>query len=246
MFLLRAGGGPKGHGTVQTIADDVAQVNAKGPLMMFPHEGGAYYFMNTGLPEADLIAWVKQTFIRPDKVFLDIGAHIGSYTFSCAAGAKHTYAFECGPKTFCCLAANIGIHGLESKVTAFPYALGPSEGEATYYVRSGDGGGNGLKVIEEADNRREKVTVPMRPLDSFKIRDVGFIKLDVEGFEREVLEGAVETLRSSDWPPILFECWKDAAQAHIMTALFSFLDRLGYRVIEVKHAHSMWLAEYRR
>jgi FkbM family methyltransferase len=215
----------------------------------YPDLAGAKYVQRAGFAEKGVLAWVYDTFLQPDRAFLDIGAHVGTYSWTCAAKAAHVYAFECGPKTFCHLAANIAIRGLEYKITPFPFALGNTDGEATYYVRSGEGGDNGIKALTGADEGCQKVTVPVRRLDSFGLKNIGFVKMDVEGFEREVLEGAAETLRASGWPKILFESWgahRDPAVpvAELREGVFEALRDIGYTWVPVTGVADMFIAEH--
>ena len=96
-------------------------------MFFSPSAGCANYFYQNGFPERHTIYWINDTFIKPDRNFVDIGAHIGSYSLICGHKAQHTYAFECTPKTFCCLAAGLALNGLENKVTPFPFALGEKD-----------------------------------------------------------------------------------------------------------------------
>ncbi len=184
------------------------------------------------------------------KNFLDIGEHIGTYTLTCAKKAKHTYAFECSPTTFCYLAANIALHGLEEKVSPFPFALGDEDKAIDYIVRSKDGGGNGVKHLAATDKACKKLPVLMRRLDSFGLKDIAFIKIDVEGFEKEVLLGALETLKENNYPKILFESWGDWKEREGVPArairedLFRFLESLKYRIIKISGASDMYLASF--
>lgn len=214
--------------------------------LLFPELSVAKWFYEDGLAERSLIEWAATTLVDPKKTFVDIGAHVGTYTWMCGKRAAHTYAFECSPKTFCYLAANVALHDLTDKVTVLPYALGDKEGSLPYIVRSEDGGGNGVKVLSDKDGGRVTRSVSVRTLDSFGIENIGLIKIDVEGFEKEVLMGARETLERSAWPPILFECWGDWKEREgvpakaIREELFAYLADLGY---SVKHmGHDMWLA----
>jgi FkbM family methyltransferase len=215
----------------------------KGTMFFAPSEGCAYYFYNMGFPERHTIYWVLENFIREDKNFVDIGAHIGSYSLVCGQKAKHTYAFECTPKTFCYLTASVALNRLENKVSCFPFALGEKESIAQHIIRGDDGGGNGLHVIEEKDAERQKVDVYMKTLDSFQLNNISCIKIDVEGYEKQVLEGSLETLRRSNYPPLFFESW-NGDQDTLGSELFSFIKSLGYKIQKIQNAQDMFLATH--
>jgi FkbM family methyltransferase len=221
-------------------------------LMFFPEKSVAKWFYEAGMAEKNLIHWVSDTFIDPTKNFIDIGAHVGTYAWTCGKKAAHTYAFECSPKTFCYLAANIALQGLEERISPFPFALGNADGHIDYFVRSADGGGNGVKSLSTTDSLVRRIKIPMKMLDSFGLANIGFIKIDVEGFEKEVLEGALETLRTNDYPTIMFESWGDWKNAEgvdatkIRTELFAFLTGLKYKVLSVANACDTYLAVYDR
>ena len=88
----------------------------------------------------------------------------------------------------------------------------------------------------------------MTQLDTLDIRDpIGLIKLDVEGCEREVILGSVQTLRRNNFPPILFESWGpwkegEAPAGQLRYDLFETLASLGYEIIEVDGAFDTFLA----
>jgi hypothetical protein len=71
-----------------------------------------------------------------------------------------------------------------------------------------DGGGNGISQFDfDIINNIPSIDVPMKTLDSFNLTNINFIKIDVEGHEKEVLEGSIETLKRNNYPKILFESW---------------------------------------
>lgn len=218
--------------------------------LFFPEKKVAKWFFESGIAEGALIEWVKDNFIRPDKVFLDIGAHVGTYAWECGDKALHTYAFECNPKVFCYLAANIALQGLEDKITPIPYGLGDTATTLDYHIRSDDGGGNGVKVLSKSDESVKTLPVSIRTLDSFKIENIGFIKIDVEGFEKEVLMGARETLRKSGHPPFLFESWgawkaSDGVDAiGLRIDLFHYVESIGYKITQVHGVNDTYLATF--
>ena len=240
MYLIRENG-EKGSPHFQEIKNDSTR---NGILLFFPELSVAKWFAKDGMAERGVIYWCLENFIQPDRVFLDIGAHVGTYTLVCAPRALHTYAFECSPKTFCYLAANLALHGLEYKVSPISCALGESEGSLDYIIRSNDGGGNGIKVLNSGDTTLPKVKVHVRTLDSFHMESVGFIKMDVEGAELEVLKGARETLERYK-PPILFESWgewkTDVDARGLRSELFSYLSTIGYKVQPVSGVRDTFL-----
>jgi hypothetical protein len=86
----------------------------------------------------------------------------------------------------------------------------------------------------------DSIQVPITTLDSFNLVNVGLIKIDVEGFEKEVIEGMQETLKRNGYPRIFFESWADYREREGLPAiklreeLFEYLRSIGYSVIPVR------------
>jgi FkbM family methyltransferase len=219
-------------------------------LLFFPEQSVAKWFFESGISEKSLITWITDVFISSDKDFVDIGAHVGTYSLLCGKKANHTHAFECNPKVFCYLASNVALHEMEYKITPYRYALGDKEDILDYYIRSEDGGGNGCKVLSDDDMNRTKVKVHARTLDSFQLNNVGFIKIDVEGFEKEVILGSLGTLIKNNYPKIVFESWGDwkekdsVPSKKIKKEVFTVLEDIGYKIIPIDNYQDMYLAEY--
>ena len=240
MYCIRENGQKTGTPFFVELKND--STRDKGNLMFFPGAAGAHYFHNVGFPERTNIYWVHDCFLDPTKDFLDIGAHIGSYTVLCAPKANHTYSFECTPKTFCYLAANLALHNLEEKVTPFPFALADYNGKGDVYLRSEDGGGNGLIVYEGSEYPHVKVQV--RTLDSFGFDKIGFVKMNVQGMELEVLNGGRETLVKNNFPKIMFSCLKKPEFESKRKEVFDLLNEIGYNnIVKISSVDDMWLAE---
>jgi FkbM family methyltransferase len=250
MYLLKEGSAE--HDKLFVSLPPVPSSIKENQPLFFPEETNAIWFCQKGMAEKELIVWVYDNMITSDKAFIDIGAHVGTYTWTCGKKASHTYSFECSPKTFCYLAANVALHSLEYQVSLFNVALGNEEKDVEYIIRSEDGGGNGVKTLSSTDQYFKRVKTPMRTLDSYHLEQIGFIKIDVEGFEKEVLEGARETLHRNNYPPILFESWgpykemEGVPARQLRMELFTLLDNIGYEIIHFVDVIDIFLAKYKR
>lgn len=74
--------------------------------------------------------------------------------------------------------------------------------------------------------------VSLNKLDSLSLFPenipVVLIKIDVEGFEKEVLEGGIGLIVHNNYPPIIFETWEYDWYAEKKQIIFNFLENLGY------------------
>jgi len=167
---------------------------------------------------------------------LDIGAHTGTYALSLASKCKHVYAFEPQKMTYYALCGGVALSNL-SNVTCMNIGLGSSEqiGTNTLKIVSNDGGGSSIHATTNI--LREEI-IQIDRLDNLNLNDIGFIKMDVEDNELFVLQGGVNTLKQSGYPPILFEC-NDKNQN---SELFHFIEAMSYKIIAISGAHNMYLA----
>lgn len=197
------------------------------------------YYSKKGLFESQLIEWAKQLCSK-DKVFLDIGAHTGTYSISLATSAKHVYAFEPQKMSYYALCGSVALSNIQN-ITCLQFGLGSRDqvGVKTLKIVSNDGGGSSMHA-NSGILREEQIKVDT--LDRFQISDIGFIKMDVEENELYVLQGAEETLRRSNYPKILFESNSDSGD--VAKRLFEYLtETLQYRVIQIYGSSNMYLAE---
>lgn len=185
------------HEAVVTFAGNTKLVAKKG---MTGATGNIY----TGLHEFEEMAFLLH-FLREADLFADIGANIGSYSIL-ASGYVHatTLAFEPIPTTYEILKKNIAINHLNKKVTAFNIALGGKEA-IQKFTSSLDTVNHALASEEE--NGLPNIAVKVTTFDSF-VAEYGYpslIKIDVEGYETEVLKGMSQTLRNNDLKSIIIE-----------------------------------------
>lgn len=164
--------------------------------------------------------------LRPGAVVVEAGANIGAHTVplarACAPG--RLYAFEPQQPVFQALCANLVANGIRN-VTALPEALGAVEGRvrmpAIDYGRPQNFGSVG--VLPE-DSVLPGPSVRMSTIDALGLAACRLIKVDVEGFEPQVLAGAVETIRRCR--PVLYV---ENLVAEQQQELISLIDGLGYR-----------------
>jgi len=149
---------------------------------------GATGNLYCGLHEFADMAFVLH-FLRPDDLFLDVGANVGSYTVlaSKVCGAR-TVAFE-PAEALPFLHRNIAVNGIGDLVTVHAAAVGDHVGTANF-TRGRDAMN---RVCIDGDVGEP---VPMITLDSLDLQPT-LIKLDVEGGEEAVVRGGLRTLAAA-------------------------------------------------
>ena len=118
---------------------------------------------------------------------MDVGAYLGAYTLRAAKSGCTVYAFEPNPYSFKILSLNVKDNGFDNYVKLFNVAVGDREDEAFIALD--------FDTTRVSNNGYK---VKMITLDSLKLRKVNWLKVDVEGFEKEVLRGAESTLDVTD------------------------------------------------
>ncbi len=172
-------------------------------LLVRPGMTGATGNLYVGLHEFEDMAFVLH-FLRQGDLFVDVGANIGSYTVLAAAGAKaQCVAFEPGAAAFGWLERNLRLNGVSARVELHPSAVGARVGTVEL-SRGGDTVNH--VVMEPAAEEGATDRVPLTTLDGVLAGRVPILlKIDVEGFETEVLKGAVQTLAAPGLRALLME-----------------------------------------
>ncbi len=162
--------------------------------------------------------------LLPDEgVFLDIGSNWGYFPLLFASRETFTgriLAFEPVPSSYADLVEVVRQAGLESWIETRRAAVGKGGGEIRMSVPRHSG-------LAKIDASGEGVSAPLIEIDSLGLDRIDVVKIDVEGHERAVFEGAVETLRRLG-PALVFESGvgeRQRAQPPI-----EFLESVGYRL----------------
>ena len=195
-----------------------------------------YIFRHKRFFEASILAYVKENYLHPSMVYLDCGANIGNHTifFSLIAKAQKVYAFEGLKDTYTILEKNIQLNHLEH-VEAYNYVLGAHEGyaEVASYHEENIGGTSFSETSESTSK------IKMIKIDDFNIKEkVDFIKMDVEGFEKNVLKG-MEQLLKKDRPILMIEIFNEN-YAEVSALLNSY----GYYLAEKISQYDDYIFKY--
>ena len=170
------------------------------------------------------------------KVALDIGVYRGVYSYKLSKFFNKVYSFEPNPLLFPYLDKNL--KKIIKNIELYNLALSDSAGSTLLK----------LPLISKSifkDNIEElyqlgaasihpnnefahykKVNVRMEKLDNMNIKNVGFIKIDVEGHELEVIRGAIETI-SKNKPILLIEIEMRHSRRPVRETI-DFINNLGY------------------
>jgi FkbM family methyltransferase len=158
------------------------------------------------------------TYLRPDAIFYDIGANAGYYSLIAAHHVRHVYAFEPLPINVRYLRRHIAINRLLN-CTTVEAAVTDRDGMTSFHL--------GRTRCEGAVGDGGDLLVHAVRLDSYQVQpDV--IKIDVEGGELGVLEGARRVLAHH---PVIFVATHTADLYHQCRRL---LMECGYRVEDLE------------
>ena len=179
--------------------------------------------------------------IKSTSNCIDVGCHKGEILdiiLKLAPNGKH-FAFEPIPKLFDFLEKKYA-----SKVSVYPYALAETDGSTTFQFVKNAPAYSGIKKREYAiDNPDiEEIKVELKKLDDIIPADVAidFIKIDVEGAELGVLNGAKKTLLKNK-PTIIFEFGLGASDFYNTKPIDIYnllVDEIGLHIFTLKG----WLA----
>jgi FkbM family methyltransferase len=162
------------------------------------------------------------------EVAVDAGANEGLYSYSMSKRFSRVYSFEVNPD----LTKNLAAYN-PGNIEIINQGLSSREGSAVLYIPLLKGqlltGWASLTPDNCPDTREHlEKQVSVCTLDKFGLERVALVKVDVEGHEADVLEGAVETLRRNR-PVVIVEI-----KPCNLDRVFSFLAGVGYEPVELQ------------
>ena len=161
-------------------------------------------------------------YIHKWRVCLDIGSNIGQWTRPLSKKFESVVCFEPNPNFRECFVKNI----TETNVLLWPYGLSDKEHKAKQDFNS--------TQLQNKDGN-----IDCRTLDSFGLTNVDFVKIDVDGFEVPLLNGARQTLTRNN-PVINIEMKRDK-RSYVVVKCESILKELGYKFVNRTKSDEIWL-----
>ncbi len=191
----------------------------------------AWRALYSGEPELKILGYL----VDANRTSVDVGANIGTYTYWLSRYSSKVVSFEPNPGV--CRYLKSVVPG---NVTVYDCALGREGGSGYLEVptvggRKLDTRGRVLSAssADTADTVEGEAKIEVRSLDDMDLRGVGFVKIDVEGHEVDVLAGGVETI-VRERPVVLVEAEErhHSGAVEEVFAYFSKYDYSGYFVLD--------------
>ncbi len=191
-------------------------------IFLFPGNPISSALIYSAIPDKDEVTLLRK-FADSNTIFLDIGANIGSYSLMLLDKVKTVYAFEAHPITAKCCKMNFLLNNIhESHV--LEVAISDNNSQKLFSNTPEACPVN--SIVQSSENA---ITVKAMTLDQFIqekafAEDISFIlKIDVEGFEHEVFNGAKTFLKNNRVKAIIFETFSSQ-----MPQVLSLLHELGF------------------
>ena len=208
-------------GTVQTVLVKNVMPEANSFWVLYGQHTKPTYLEDAGHgQQAQRDAALE--YIKQWRVCLDIGSNIGQWTRPLCKKFESVVCFEPNPNFRECFNKNIK----DNNVILWPVGLSDKEHKAKQDFNS--------TVL-----RNEDGDIDCRTLDSFGLTNVDFVKIDVDGFEVPLLNGARETLTKNN-PVINIEMKRDK-RSNIAQESEAILKKLGYEFQKRTKSDEVWL-----
>jgi FkbM family methyltransferase len=223
-------------------------------VVTFSHDGEEFTFRgpspndhiiglmrkSNGIYERHVLERVRDRLFNQVGAAVDAGAFIGTHSvyFARCCDLQPVIAFEANAHTFPLLQENLVANAVANVVTALNLALGAVNGTAV--LRSWDARNRGTTQVDYATPGDVRVTTIDEEVPKMLAEHerVALIKIDVEGAELEVLEGAAQTVEAHR--PVLCVEVHTCAQLRLFA---SFLEKHGYWIVDCLGASPTYIAE---
>lgn len=171
-------------------------------------------------------------YINKDKSIVDVGANIGFFSLMLIKELGFNgdaYLFE--PVPYLAKFCKKTFKGKENKIHIYNFGLGDDNVTNTIYISKDDNIGWNTLVKEKVRTPMETSEIAIKKFDDLGIENLGFIKIDVEGYEHKVIRGMMDTIKKYS-PVLMIEVgWGKNSHPHWDEEVEAFksLFQLGYK-----------------
>jgi FkbM family methyltransferase len=220
---------------------DSKQISIEGRAVLVSGQDGDPYFdgILADLVTDDLVMLFATEYLSADAVVLDVGANIGLTTafFAEFAPGGVIHSFEPSPEAFPYLVETVRINGF-TNVVLYQLGLGSVSGELSFVDDPNSASASHL-AIDETGRRGSSLKVDVETVDEV-VERVGIdrldlIKIDVEGFDLDVVEGALTTIERLKPACILefntftMQAFRNRSPREVLETLLSVFDSVYFR-----------------
>ncbi len=187
-------------------------------LVFYPEDIQQSWWANHRYYEEEMINFILDNY--KGGIFIDVGSSIGNHTTAFSKVADKVHSFEPYFGTFFHQLLNLHANNIKN-VEPHSVSLGNTCGTKKFHFDKRSSGGG------FTDDERGEYIVPIVKLDDFNFEKITLIKIDVEGYELEVLKGSIKSLKK--WKPDIFiEC----STEKMLKDVTKILEPLGYKQYE--------------
>jgi len=190
--------------------------------------------------------------IEPNIIF-DVGANVGetAYEFLCTWPSAYLYCFEPVEETYLKLLSNMSPF---KNVSCYRKAVGNRQGKAVIHVHE-ESGMSSISVNEGNRTERVEISTLDHVSDHIEINKIDLLKVDVEGYEKNVLEGACELLNQKRIASIFIEVGFSGSRHTPLPDIQSLLQPHGFVLTalhdqrsnpdnnEIRHANALFVLQ---
>lgn len=186
-------------------------------------------------------AWVvAMVYTKGRGTFVDVGAHMGHFTYNALSRFKEVIAFEPIKLNFRCLEANVGLRLKNAKrkpsVRLFNAAVGDVEIHKANVVFSDPSNGKNSGAWEVEIKEDGPDQIDFLTIDMLDLKDCDLIKIDTQGWESRVIKGALKTIKRCK-PCLIVEV---VNHENINVGLMEEIAALGYRMMGLVQKNALF------
>ncbi len=188
-----------------------------------------------------------------NEIIFDIGSYVGLYSLVSSRlmnGKGKIFAIEPNPNSHYWLKNNIKLNDVKN-VSTMQLALGKNKGHVRFYTFAGNPGVSTIKSAHLKGRGKNRIGTTFKVptttfdelVDELKLKRVNLVKIDVEGAELDVLEGAARSLKAGIVDKLVIEVHETVNNVETVT---SYIRKFGYTIDNIFRFHMKSLVYARR